>query len=416
MKTILKLTCGLLLAFILSTAVASEMNVNPFESETASISVLSIEKVLPVFLIVIVASLIMTVAFRLSGFNTKGMFGAYAATELLEARAFLEDAQAGKIQQNELRRPITGALNAYVASTPSLILGGSGTLESIKNSHEQVTKVPVLTKLTADNGTVRKCGTTGTGDSAMVTLSYQTLYEGFAMSELLHDNNIVAYQAALRHNFMEKFRILHQRLEVLLAAHLEANKSAVNNGSINNFDIPTSTMQVAFANRNQMFASIMTEMAENNFMPEFMNVHSMGQKMYQFLQQLEGAGNQNNLAPQQNGFIHHGSNLVTPPTGTENSSYIFVPGTVGIIGPWMNKLHRKGAVSGPDTWTTIPDPFIPGWVWELKIQTGCVDNSSVSVGREADLVTSFGISGEFAFVKAYTSNTDTGIYKYSLLS
>lgn len=415
MKTILKLTCGLMIAFLLSGAIASEMKVNPFESEQ-TVSVLTMEKVLPVFLIVIAASFFMTIVFRVSGFNTRGIFGAYAATELLEARAFLEDAQAGKIQQNELRRPITGALNAYVASTPSLILGGSDTLTRIKNSSEQVTKVPVLTKLTADNGTVRKCGTTGEGDSAMVTLSYQTLYEGFAMSELLYANNMVAYQQALRHNFMEKFRILHQRLEVLLAAHLEANKSAVNNGTINTFDNPTDTMQVAFANRNQMFASIMTEMMENNFMPEFFNVHSMGQKMYQMLQQFEGSGNQNNLAPQQEGFKHYGSNLVTPPTGTENSSYIFVPGTVGIIGPWMNKLHREGRVAGQDTWTNIPDPFIPGWVWELKIQTGCVDNSGVSAGREADLVTSFGISGEFAFVKAYTSNTDTGIYKYSLLS
>lgn len=348
--------------------------------------------------------------------NISAIVLAYSATELLEARAYLSDAQDGKIQQNELRRPPTGALNCFNESTPAIILGGSMTLESIKNSTEQITKVPVLTKLTASNGTARKCGSGGQqGDSAMVQLTYQTLVEDFSMSELLYANNLVQYQAALRHNFMETFRNLHNRLETILDAYLETNKSAVNAGTINTFSAGNSTMNVASANVNQFFASILAEMAENNFTAPFMNVHQMNQRMYQYIQQLQGSGNANNLAPQQDGFSHYGSNnMGTATTGT-TTSYIFVPGTVGLIGPWKNKLHTQGADIGTDTWTTIPDPFIPGWTWELKIKRGCVDNSGTSTGREADLVTQFVISGEFAPFKAYTSNTDTGIYKYSLV-
>lgn len=347
--------------------------------------------------------------------NVSSIVLAYSATELLEARAYLADAQAGKIQSNELRRPPTGALNAFIDSTPSLILGGNMTLENIKNSTEQVTKVPVLTKLTQGSGTARLCGTGGAeGDSAMVTLSYQTLVEQFSMSELLYANNLVSYQAALRHNFMEVFRNLHNRLETIMAAYLQTNRSAINSGTTNTWISSIKTMMVALANKNQYFASIMSEMGENNFSAPFANVHTMNQRMYQMLQQLEGSGNSNNLAPQQDGFTHYGSNnFSTAATGT-TSSFIFVPGTVGLVGPWKNALHRQGADIGTDTWTTIPDPFIPGWTWELKIKRGCIDNSGVSTGREADLVTQFVISGEFAPMKAYTSTTDTGIYKYAI--
>jgi len=349
--------------------------------------------------------------------NVSAIILAYSATELLEARAFLQDAQNGKIQQNELRRPPTGALQAFIDSTPALIMGGNDTLKRIKESSEQVTKVPVLTKLAATNGTARKCGASGPeGDSAMVTLSYGTLVEDFSMSELLYRNNLVKYQEALRHNFMEVFRNLHNRLETLMTGFLETNKSLVNDGSINTFNAGTGTMSVLQANKAQFFASIMAEMGENDFNAPFLNVHTMNQRMIQMLQQLEGSGNSNNLAPQQSGFSHYGSNNFGAAATGQTTSFIFIPGTVGLIGPWLNGLHRDGADIGTDTWTTVPDPFIPGWNWELKIKRACTDNTSISASRSADLVTQFVISGEFSRVKAYTSDTDTGIYKYTLLA
>jgi hypothetical protein len=189
----------------------------------------------------------------------------------------------------------------------------------------------------------------------------------------------------------------------------------VNDGSINNFNGPSDTMQVSLANKNQYFASIIAEMGENDFTGNFFNVHSMAQKLPQLLQQLEGSGNQNNLAPQQDAFSHYGTNNQATASGTSSGSYIFVPGTVGVVGPWINMLHREGAENGTDVWSTIPDPFIPGWTWELKIKKACTDSSSSVTGGQADLVDQFVISGEFAFVKAYTSTTDTGIYKYAQL-
>jgi hypothetical protein len=354
-----------------------------------------------------------TAVLDLSGQFT-GILGAnYASTVLLDAYSYIADSLAGKINQNELRRPLTGGLRAFIDSAPNLIMGGSATLENLKKSSAQATKVPVLTKLSAANLTARTCGTTNAGDSSTVDLSYSTYAEPFSISHLMMKNNQVDYAIALRHGLMECFRNLHNRLDVAGVAYLESNKSSVNDGSINQWNGPTDTMHVTLANKNQYFASITTEMAENDFNGLAYNVHTVSQMLQKILQGNEGSANNTNLAPQLSAFEHYATNNFAVASGTQSSSYIFVPGTVGIVGPWINGLHREGHENGTDVWTTIPDPFIPGWVWELKINKACTDSSSSVTGGQADLVDQYVISGEFAFVKAYTSTSDTGIYKYA---
>lgn len=348
--------------------------------------------------------------------NFTGIIGVnYASTVLLDAYAYIGDALAGKINANELRRPLTGGLGAFIDSAPNLIMGGEQRLEALKKSSAQTTKVPVLNKLSAANLTARTCGTTNAGDSATVTLTYDTYAEPFSISHLMMKNNQIDYAIALRHGLMECFRNLHQRIDVAAVAYLESNKSSVNDGSINQWNGPSDTMNVTNANLNQYFASITTELAENDFNGQLYNVHTVSQMLQQILQGNEGSANNKNLAPQMSNFAHYATNNFSVPSGTQSSSYIFIPGTVGVVGPWINGLHREGHENGTDVWTTIPDPFIPGWVWELKIQKACTDSSSSVTGGQADLVDKYVISGEFAFVKAYTSTSDTGIYKYAQL-
>jgi len=371
---------------------------------------------LPVVGAIFAMNFVLELGVKYGGFSPF-IFGVnYTATEILDAWAIIDDAVSGKMNQNELRRPYTGALNAINDSTPSLILGGADRLEAIKKSTAQLTNVPVVKKLAATNGTVRSCGIANQGDSASVVLSYSTFVENFSISRLMMANNQIGYQSLLRHDLMECFKNLHQRLDVAGVSYLESNKSAVNDGTINTFNAPSDTMQVSLANKTQYFASITTEMSENDFDGMLYNVHSVAQMLQQILQQNEGSANSTNLAPQQSPFVHYKTNNFASPSGAQSGSYIFVPGTVGIIGPWINAIHREGADLGTDVFATIPDPFIPGWVWELKIKRNCTDNSAYVTGGQRDIVDMWEISGEFAFTKAYTSDTDTGIYKYLQLS
>ena len=341
---------------------------------------------------------------------------AYAATELQEARAFYDDVASGRFQTNELRRPIINTTRAFMDSTPFSVLGGKETLEKIKKSGDQTTKVPILTKLTADNGTARTCATSGAeGDTALTTLSYTTYVEKFKISTLMLQNNDISYQTTLRHLMNEKMRILMQRLETNLAAYLESSH-ATTSGAETQATIGTFTGDigiVALADKNEYFSRLTTAMMQNNFAGPYQHVHSMGLSNRIMLQQNEGSGNSNNLAPQQQGFTHYGANLVPTTGSTEGTSFVFVPGTVGLLS-YNNVLHRNNTQHGDDIWTTIANPFMPGLTFDLKSTTACTDNSGTSTHRGADLVTYFELVLEFSRYKAYTSDGDTGIYKFQL--
>ena len=340
---------------------------------------------------------------------------AFSATELLEARAFYDDVASGKFQTNELRRPVINTTYAFLDSTPMSIVGGKSTLDALKKSGEQLTKIPTLTKLSADNGTTRTCATSSVeGDSALTTVSYSTYSEGFSMSELLYANNDIPYQAALRHLLNEKMVLIMQRLEQNLVSYLEANYASTHNATSGGLATFTGGIgAVSLANKNEYFSRLATMMMQNNFMPSYTHVHSMGLTNRIMLQQFEGSGNSNNLAPQQTGFNHYAANLVPTTGSTEGTSFVFVPGTVGLLN-YNNRLHTANRVEGYDIWTTIANPFAPALTFDLKVKTACTDNSGTSSARGADLVTKYELVLEFARYKAYTSTTDTGIYKFQL--
>lgn len=335
----------------------------------------------------------------------------YAATALLQARARIEDSLAGRINQNELRQPATGGFRAHRDSTPRLILGGEETISKLRQGTAQATKVPVLDQLSGSVDANRACGASEEGDSALVSVTYQTVSKGFVINEDLHDSNDIKFGSVLMHDFDEIFKKLHLDLDTKAIANLEAAKSAVNDGSLNTFNAGTDTMEVSLANKDNYFGSIMTEMGENDFDGEVFNVHSLAQNFEINRQRNQGAGNDQNLNWQFEDFVHYGTNKVTSATAAQSTSYIFVPGTVGVIS-WIKPKNRRGVTIGTDTWTTINDPFVPGLVWELKIKQVCKDNSGTIVGTEDDLQWQYRVSAEFAFMTAYTSDTDTGIYKY----
>lgn len=338
------------------------------------------------------------------------LFVNYTATTLLEARDAIEASLAGKINQNELRIPKMGAIDAFVQSTPSMIAGGAEYLRALKMSSAQPTKIDILKDLSSSIDTARNCGATTEGDSAQLALTYVTRSKGFRMSELLFAGNDARYQTVFNHNLARCIRYLHGQLDADCISTLETNKSAVNHGTLNPFNAVLDQMECTHANENSFWGNAYAELMQNNFTGPYFNVHSLAQiARWNFLMN-QGAGNAVNEQYQLSDFKNFPSAGFTTPSGGKDASYFFVPGTVGMI-DWTNALSRAGANIGTDEWTTFPDPLYP-ITWELKIKRSCVDRSSVTTGGEADLVTEFRLTAEFAYVNAYTSNTDTGIYKY----
>lgn len=407
MKTILALLLSFAIATFAVAAVCSglEYNIEP-------VSVMKIAAGL------VIAPYVIAFVSVVGKFNLD-RFGAilsvdFTATNLLEARATIEDALAGRINLNEIRKPMTGGLDAFFASTPMLIAGGAETIASMKNSSAQATKVPILLNLSSSVDAARNCGATEEGDSALKNITFVTVSKGFRMSKLLYANNDIKFQTDFVFNLMQCIDKLHRNLDSTAITTLETNKSAVNDGTINTFNSGLARMNVSLAEKNNFYNHVRTEMMQNDFDGPIWNIGAIPTADTLAYLANQGAGNATNLQYQLGDFKHFLTANVSIPSGCSSANYMIVPGTIGII-PWANQLSRQGDDIGTDSWTTFKDP-IHGFDWEMKIKRSCTDRSGTTTGAEADSVIEFRLSAEFAFVTAYSSTTDSGIYKYVQLT
>lgn len=335
---------------------------------------------------------------------------AYGATTLLEARKAIENAQTAGITRNELRMPTFGAFKAHVDNAGLLIPGLD--ITDLRKYTGQPTKVAVRVKGAAGTGTTRKCAGTGTGTTALKSLTFQTIVEEFAISYLESATNQFDYQQMFNFQLAERLRSAYTRLDAAAVAHLEAIKSTVNNGTRYSTSV-ANAKRVPFNDYNRLFGRLTTEMMGNDFagLADIVASPNLADAWNYVMRQ--GAGNGQNLGFQVDDYRMYFDRFIADGTGVDSTAYLFAPGTIGVF-PWTNQLARDGKDIGTDVWTTFTDPVM-GITWELKMKKGCADSSATVTGGEADYVESFVLSAEFAFTEAYTSTGDTGVYKYEVL-
>ena len=336
---------------------------------------------------------------------------AYTPTVLLDGLVSVAEVNGLKFQENETRRSKYGALEAYRAGTSLLI--PTTRLEALKTSTERVTSIDTFVKEANGTGTARKCAGTGGGSTARTALTYATFVEEFSVSDLEHSNNLTSKQEAFNHLFNERIKSLHNRIDAAAVTHLEANKSTVNAGTIYGASaVDIVAKGVPQLTKNEFYNNLSVEMQQNDYDAPYYNIASTSQKALMRFDLNQGAGNSVNLQFPMPDYQHYFTNRIAE-VGVESSSYVVSPGTVGLV-TWINQLSRMGQDIGTDRWSSFEDPFGLLGSIELKIKEGCFDNSGSFAGAEADLVTSYVMAVEVAFVKAYSSTADTGIYKYQV--
>lgn len=334
-----------------------------------------------------------------------------SATLLQDAILEVRSINGLSFQDNELKRGKYGALDAANAGITKLV--PKSTLQSIKEATSQATSIDVFVKEADGVLTARKCEGTGGATTATVPLTYQPFFEEFQISSIEHEGNRAKMAETLAFLISERMKSLHSRVNAAGVAYLEANALA----GAGSFGVPAANaMQFAQATKGDYFNQLTTNMEENSFYGQYVNVHSFSQSQAVRLDQSNNDNTINNLTSQSLGFTHYASTGVVNIPLVQSTSYIFEDGTFGMI-PWINSLSKAGKTIGTDTWGTIADPFGTLGTLELKIKESCVDNSAtLGAGAEADAVISYVIGGEFAFLSAYDSTgADSGIYKGEIL-
>lgn len=341
------------------------------------------------------------------------MADTYSATLLQDA--IYKASKKDTFQSFETRGSVYGALDAAVAQTDLLL--PKSTVESIRKASGQTEKVNVFKKESNGTGTVRKCTGSGAGATAQVTLSWSTLAEEFSMSELQMSANQYQYAEIFQARFEERLKSLYKRIDSAIIAALEAAYTVGAGDSFGTFNdafqVPLSAYDMS-SNRNATWLNkVKADMMKNDFEPDMLEMVGDA-NLSAVLRSMLAQGNNTatNLAFQLEAFMARFSNRVSNNTGIYATGYAYQKGAFGLL-TWTNELSRKGRDIGTDTWGTFIEPRY-GLEIELKTKRACADNSADVTGAQADLTEGFVMAIDIATPFAYSSDSNSGIYKYEL--
>lgn len=347
----------------------------------------------------------------------------FTSSELLTRAVAVAATMSAGIQKGELRGNLNGSLDAIIQSTPDLIVGGAATIADLKTRPDHLIRVPVMKRTTRTVGSTRTCATSTTqDDSALVTPTWTTVTDGgFRVNLSTTYGNMYSFEQQFQNSFQQSIRILHEKLALDTLTFLEANKatSAGQVGNLMTWNALNGQQENTLANKDNYFGYAYAEMQQNKYSGPYMHVHTLGSMSFEIARQAaQGAGNSTNLAWQNGlGWMHFGEQQFTGASGMTGSSYIFTPGTCGILN-WNRPDFRANLNLGDmEVWTTVPDPIYSGITWEMKMKRSCGDGNSGNtggVGYENAQLVSFELSADFSRLARYTSTAgDTGIMKYA---
>lgn len=341
------------------------------------------------------------------------MASTYSAT-VLEDAVYVTSKQDG-FQSFETRGSVYGALDAAIANTPALV--PKSKLESLRVASGRTVKLDVFKKEAIGNGTARACSGSGNGATASVNLSWQTLSETFQLSTLDLAENNYSYEEMFQMRLAEKLKSLYKRIDSVVIANLEANYSAgagTTWATFNNaFQVPLSDYDLATNRASFWLNKVKVDFMKNDL--DMDNIEVVGSsEMTAIFSNMMNQREQTatNLGFQLEGLKPYFTNRITNNTGIYATNYVFQKGQMGLL-TWVNKLEQLGKDIGTDVWGSFQDPRY-GMTIGLKVKKSCTDNSSNITGAEADYIESFVLAIDVATPIAYSSDSNSGIYKYEL--
>jgi len=340
---------------------------------------------------------------------------AYSDTILRKAVA----KSRGKVQQNETRKQLTGALDSSFRGQSEMV--AQSELNRIKQSVNQPSEIYLLSKNETAVGTARACSATGNGGSRKIATTYDTVAAGFQISHDEIAENEFAHEEILAHELSEAFRRIDEALDVAAIAALEA---AITSGTATAPYTPAAgVISVPLIDHtvdgSNLLAPYLSKLKAQMAFDKYMGLQLIGDTIsMDLLDRILNQGNANSLNNQfqANGYDLSFSNNIVPTGTPEYSRSYLLPMGHFAISTWSKNLNsgKSNIDIGADRWTTIQHPT-RGYMLDVKYNAGCVDNSGTTAGAEDDFSESWLISVDYSFLTAGEGLADTGVRRLSLL-
>lgn len=314
-----------------------------------------------------------------------------------------------KLDAFEHRMSNYGAFAAFQSDTPNLIPGYTE-LVANRTANIRTLSIPVINRKESWNGaSSRTCSAlTAESTSAYSTPTWATLRGGFSMYPAQYKNNFVSYQADFEKKLLGLQRYFLETLDTAAAAHLNTNKSAVNNADGNPYTVVSNAMAVPLSGNDLFLNELAQVMSQNDLPSEGINVVSTPRFQAMVREySSQGQSNAENRMFQFGGYNFNYTNRITPATGDRDVVYAMPVGSLGFLS-WVDMDAQMGNVSTDGKeWSMQMLPLL-GFDVGVLFQSTCSDkSSSIGTGYEATMTESYSFSFDYAIVSAYNSSTGT---------
>jgi hypothetical protein len=291
---------------------------------------------------------------------------AYLPSALAKAQAILLD----NFQKSELRYTNPAVYNLFLEQAPIMFPN----YDEIRKREDRTVEAYYRKRTSRALGTGRAYGHTGAhGDSGVLTPSWTTYSDVFAISLKQADNNMYNQAQMLANEFENLFKNFVEGAETLATASLIANRTHVNNatftdptndmGTFNGSTFVYEILQATYWGAsafNTMFGNVINSvMAVNKYTDFTIVCDTVAYAKCQYLS-AQGQDNANNLSFQFGGktFIHAIKlNAYAQALGyTKGFAFAIPSGTIGCL-PWIPKQNKAGVDTKIQTYSTMINPY-----------------------------------------------------------
>jgi hypothetical protein len=335
------------------------------------------------------------------------------------ANTILNDAIAKRfsVDKYENRPSQYGGLEAHSKSADKLM--PASTIEALKLSSRQVTKVPVLNKYGATVVTSRTCVPTPDSETSdFLVLTYATVGFNVGISPSVNNDNYISVEDSLGHQMEMGYKAVFTSLDASSIANLETARSQTHAGSATapyTFDAVNFNFDVPADGQVDMYKNIPAIMERNDLQGRYQVIGNTEAQTLPLNMVQQGAGNSENLAyaVADSRYDFNLTNRIVPGGGIAETLYVVPEGNIGVYN-WIDVDSRMGnKIHESNLWTTRQDPMF-GFDWGVRYIADCADKSAQSAGLEATFTQAWQFTADFAFVTAYSSDVSSPIYKFEV--
>jgi hypothetical protein len=310
-------------------------------------------------------------------------------------------------QENRTRR--FGLKMLAESDTPNLVsandISGKRYLDDARPA------IPVLERLDSTITDTRSCTPTDVENvSHLQTIDWKRKTFHTTMIPSIHKNNEIGLERSYRHQLESGIRGINTAIETDLYTALDTNKTQVLENDLDgliSFNVSTHQLEVAYADRDDVWNNISSIMSQNDFDPSFNVAASWGVMPSVEYYKNQGGGNSANTAFQFGDYDFYGTSAVQN-SGALGTFFVMPKGSLAIV-YWVSPVSDSGAVvanaSGKITYSkeSVPGVGLMG----VKSWDTCSDQSSIVAGLTDAPTHKEEFSIDYAIVNPYTSDLTT---------